>query len=81
MRIKIFYCFLISDYFAGNVYVRSLPSSWSVDFPYSNKNEEVSIDLDEGSFKEKYKSFCKNKFVLCKKKKKKKLNLSLKQAM
>jgi hypothetical protein len=69
MRIKTYYCFLISDYFAGNIYVRrSLPSSWSVDLPCSNKNEEVSIDLDESSFKEKYKSFCKNKFVFWKKK-------------
>jgi hypothetical protein len=69
MRSKIFYSFLISDYSAGNIYVRrSLPSSWTVGSPYSNKNEEVSIDLDEGCFREAYKSFLKNKFMLYEKK-------------
>jgi hypothetical protein len=54
----IFYCFHISDYLAGNIYVRrSLPSSWSVGSLNSNKNE-VSIDLV-------CKSLFKNKFVLC----------------
>jgi hypothetical protein len=56
MIIKIFHCFHISDYLAGNMYVRrSLPSSWSLGSPYSNKNEEVSIDLDVDGFKEKVK--------------------------
>jgi hypothetical protein len=69
MRIKIFYCFLISDYLAGNIYVRrSLLSSWSMGSPYSNKNEEVSIALDEGHFRETYKSVFKNKFMLRKRK-------------
>ncbi|PNF32716.1 hypothetical protein B7P43_G11592 [Cryptotermes secundus] len=35
----------INDYLAGNIYVRrSLPSSWSVSSPYSNKNEEIDGD-------------------------------------
>jgi hypothetical protein len=59
---KIYCYFYISDYVAGNMYVRrALSSSWCAGSSNNNKNEEVSVVLGIGIVKEKHKS---NKFVL-----------------
>jgi hypothetical protein len=52
MRMDICCYFYISDYVAGNIDVRrSLASSWCMGSSNSKKNEEVSVDLEEGNLK------------------------------